>query len=165
MFKEPDVAVCTALWSNGVKQKSPSTEFLCETVKHPHRWLPSISAEWLETLVYYVHADDKPVWAARPVSSKLVCRFWSQTLDFPTFRLYSAFSLQASPIFLRASSPSCISRCCSWRLSLRRRWLSCFESSDSGVTPCTWRWSCMSYGCCWSPPVKALSYVSIAFIL
>lgn len=100
-----------------------------------------------------------------PFPPELVCRFWSQTLDFPTFRLYSASSLQASPIFLRASSPSCISRCCSWRLSLRRRWLSCFESSDSGVTPCTWRWSCMSYGCCWSPPVKALSYVSITFIL
>lgn len=77
--------MCTALWS---------AVSLCETVKHPHRWLPSISAEWSETLVYYVHVDDKPVWAARPVSSwtclqVLVTDTWFSHLP-SLFRLFSA---------------------------------------------------------------------------
>ena len=59
-----------------------------------------------------------------------------------------------------ASSPSCISRCCSSRLSSRRRWRSCSAWRGCGVTPCTWPWCCMNCGCCWSHLVKVLSCVS-----
>ena len=67
---------------------------------------------------------------------------------------------QESPTSWPASSPSCISRCCSWRPSLRRRWPSCSAWSDFGVTPCTWHWFCTSCGCCWSHRARARSYVS-----
>lgn len=69
-------------------------------------------------------------------------------------------SWQGSPISWPASSPSCTSRCCSWRPSSRRRWPSCSAWSGCGVTPSMWRWSCTSCGCCSSRRAKAHSYVS-----
>lgn len=72
-----------------------------------------------------------------------------------------SFVQQGSRISLQASSRFFIFRCCSWLLSLRQLWHSCFGPRDFAVTLSMLLWSFLSYGCCWRHLAKVLSCVSV----
>lgn len=97
-----------------------------------------------------------PLWLSAQLIDK---KEWLEALKEWLFS--SSASWQESPISWPASSPSYISRFCSWRPSLRRRWLSCSAWRGFAATLSMWRWCCTSCGSCWSRPAKALSYVSV----